>query len=169
VTWISEIQDRVDAATPGPWKNFDPGWRYVVDPHNDSICDLPTGSEFADANFIAHARSDIPRLLAEVEYANKRADQLQEGISAKVTSNIESAERMADYAVTIIDLRAEVKKLTGERDEATKRWTIWQERDTKRLEKITRYREALERISRMDYHGPCARIAATALSEGEGT
>jgi hypothetical protein len=67
MTRISEIQDRVDAATPGPWENFPLDWRCVVDPHNDSICDLHTGGEIADATFIAHARADVPLLLAEVK------------------------------------------------------------------------------------------------------
>jgi hypothetical protein len=45
---LTEIEARVSAATPGPWTTYD----------DDSE---------ADAEFIAHAREDIPALLAEVK------------------------------------------------------------------------------------------------------
>ena len=65
---------------------------------------------------------------------------------------------LAQRKDTVIKLRAQVATLTEERDQMAASVAVCSD-----------YREALERISRMDYHGPCARIAATALSEGEGT
>lgn len=83
------IKARADAATPGPWvvsseyaSGVDLGykpdhertWGYGCG--NDFVCDLNDGEyheyhnkaeQLANASFIAHARQDIPDLLAEVE------------------------------------------------------------------------------------------------------
>jgi hypothetical protein len=59
MTRLSEIQDRVDAATPGPWP-----------------IGLFTGyHKPADATFIAHARADVPLLLAEVKKLTGERDE----------------------------------------------------------------------------------------------
>src|SRR6185369_17455614 len=89
-----------DAATPGPWYrvgmpwNRDAAWVNAgsPDPHQlRFVCDLdPTladvdrdedgpGNEVADAEFIAHARTDVPALLAriaELEAERDRARRL---------------------------------------------------------------------------------------------
>lgn len=80
--WLDEVKERCEKATPGPWKHFvtesfsanvvGDGW--VV-----ARCEtFSTGQELADAKFIAHARGDIPRLLAIVErlgeYARHKPD-----------------------------------------------------------------------------------------------
>ena len=92
---LSEIQARAEAATPGPWKPFQPCneegytdwwvWRDNGDPFYNGVVNvsgreepgavgdacITDGSdpeqEHNDAAFIAHAREDIPYLLAEVE------------------------------------------------------------------------------------------------------
>lgn len=82
-TRIAEIQARVDAATLGPWYVVGPPWNEGApwinavdeDPHNGSfICDFvdlreengprESISSEEDADFIAHAREDVPFLLA---------------------------------------------------------------------------------------------------------
>lgn len=74
---IEVIRRRVGAATPGPWVNasmkFSAGWRALVhagrrnidlaDPRDRATDD----TDNANAEFIAHAREDIPALIAEVE------------------------------------------------------------------------------------------------------
>ena len=71
---LSEIRARAEAATPGPWvaereddyewtvvgSTYEPDCRYV-------IADCGFDSPQSNATFIAHARADIPYLLAEVE------------------------------------------------------------------------------------------------------
>jgi len=73
---LAAIRARADAATPAPWKLW--GMSVLADPVGDS--NLDTAIHVAntsyrnaqghprtnDADFIAHARSDVPALLAEV-------------------------------------------------------------------------------------------------------
>lgn len=79
---LTTIRERAEKATKGPWlvDNLGSG---VVSEHavsywwngeSDEICSLSDGGEYIentnagnDAAFIAHAREDIPRLLAEIE------------------------------------------------------------------------------------------------------
>ena len=64
---LKKIKDRADKATSGPWAAYKPGKI-----RTDVGC-----SEFrvykimdpCDANFIAHARTDVPRLIEVIEYA----------------------------------------------------------------------------------------------------
>lgn len=94
------IKARADAATPGPWvvsseyaSGVDLGykpdhertWGYGCG--NDFVCDLNDGEyheyhnkaeQMANASFIAHARENVPALMAEVERLraeNKRLEK----------------------------------------------------------------------------------------------
>jgi len=66
---LDEIRDRHDRATPGPWK----AWVEGRD-HTSGSSFVQTGGEdiemsgatTADYDFIAHAKQDVPRLLAEI-------------------------------------------------------------------------------------------------------
>lgn len=83
---LDDIRARTAAATKGPWEHdaFDSGHsryemdRYVGTPDGDTICDLDglarsrneepaTDDGGADAEFIAAARTDIPKLLAALD------------------------------------------------------------------------------------------------------
>jgi len=81
---LDEIKARCDAATPGPWveERDEDSLQAIVSGEEDVIgawCD-PGGGDFGpaisdeDASFIAHAREDIPALLAEVERLRKRVE-----------------------------------------------------------------------------------------------
>ena len=59
--WLQEIRDRADKATPGPWEALD--YSGVV---TGTTCDVRYVPENPDAQFIAHARTDVPRLIALV-------------------------------------------------------------------------------------------------------
>ena len=70
---LAEIQEREQAATPGPWIAYGIGddevwsetpWDHVAE----------TMGNVADARFIAAARTDVPSLLAAVEAVLKLAD-----------------------------------------------------------------------------------------------
>ena len=71
---IAEIRERCDQATPGPWKSFVEareqmsGSDFIQTDGEDIYL---TGGTVADQDFIAHARQDIPKLLAEIERLKK--------------------------------------------------------------------------------------------------
>lgn len=75
---LNTIKERAKKATFGPWYVDDERWpgnanlQYWFNTHYDGVGAAATK---ADAEFIAHAREDIPRLVAEVE-------RLREGLSA---------------------------------------------------------------------------------------
>lgn len=73
---IAAIRARAQAATPGPWEAPESEWSdpHVVTTDGEWIAAFiacyPEGAipmDAADATFIAHARTDIERLLAAVE------------------------------------------------------------------------------------------------------
>ena len=75
-TELSAIRARADAATPGPWEwedvDLDRVWptpsRILAGQHGE-VCSFDADDDplAADAQFIAHARADIPALLAEID------------------------------------------------------------------------------------------------------
>ena len=67
---LSEIKARCEAATLGPWKSWIEGRDHsggsnVITAAGDDI--EPSGGTAADQGFMAHARQDIPELIAEIE------------------------------------------------------------------------------------------------------
>lgn len=71
---LDAIQERVDAATLGPWSNDYGGNVDQVDPDGARIADNLTQ---ADAEFIAHARQDVPALLADNERLRAENERLR--------------------------------------------------------------------------------------------
>lgn len=72
------MKARVEAATPGPWRSFvegrdhDSGDSFIMTGGEDLYirCEAYRGGGgnfCADQDFIAHARQDVSRLIAEVE------------------------------------------------------------------------------------------------------
>jgi hypothetical protein len=67
---MDAIRERCNQATPGPWKSYiegrdhDSGASFIM----TSGADIELiGASLADQDFIAHARQDIPQLLAEIQ------------------------------------------------------------------------------------------------------
>jgi len=70
---LAEIEARANAATPGPWELCQSETHcHVVYPDDTHVGGVD-GEHWwpADAEFVAHARTDIPRLLAEVRALRK--------------------------------------------------------------------------------------------------
>lgn len=67
---LSEIKNRAEAATKGPWKAYvegrdmEIGSSFIQTEENDIEM---IGATQADFDFIANARQDIPKLLEEIE------------------------------------------------------------------------------------------------------
>ncbi|MBR0831797.1 hypothetical protein JQ612_01230 [Bradyrhizobium manausense] len=67
---IETIRARCEQATAGPWRSFIEKRDKISGPDfiqtgGEDI--YLTGATIADHDFIAHARQDIPRLIAEIE------------------------------------------------------------------------------------------------------
>ena len=79
---LSAMRARIEATTPGPWTSYFEGRDHYA---GDSFIQTATqdlyisaedyaggGGHFcADQDFIAHARQDMPRLIAEIERLRK--------------------------------------------------------------------------------------------------
>ena len=71
---IEAIKARCEAATRGPWRSFvegrdhESGSNFIMTGSGSSRGkDIePNGATVADQDFIAHARQDVPRLVAEI-------------------------------------------------------------------------------------------------------
>jgi hypothetical protein len=79
---IKAIEARCAAATPGPWraehKREDDYAAQVTAGKDGTIADLEHAydeQDMIDATFIAHARTDIPALLAALKAAQAEADK----------------------------------------------------------------------------------------------
>ena len=67
--WLDEIEQRVMRATPGPWTSFVEGRDHTSGSSfiRTAADDIElSGATIDDQDFIAHAREDIPALIAEV-------------------------------------------------------------------------------------------------------
>jgi len=88
---LDAIRARAEAATEGPWGVIDwdspdegVNFIHVLQEQDglETVCALPNPAEYtnrsclrADAEFIAHAREDVPALLAEVERLRRDRDE----------------------------------------------------------------------------------------------
>lgn len=103
---IAEIKAREEAATEGPWSHEGSGNVYTGSILAISSC----GGEYGchetlpqdDAHFIAHARTDIPRLLDEVE---RLRDELDD--ATMFQGEIES------YRIALESIYAEVRDIAN--------------------------------------------------------
>jgi hypothetical protein len=81
---LKAIEARANAATPGPWHlaitgDDDPD-RANIEAGAIDVCDNPTND---DATFIAHARTDVPALVAEVRRLRRHSEALYELLSLR--------------------------------------------------------------------------------------
>src|SRR5713101_6577091 len=76
---LAVVRRRVERATPGPWR-YEHGTNSIYAGEavpGDSVADVH-GPQ--DGTFIAHAREDIPALIAEVERQYAKRDALREAL-----------------------------------------------------------------------------------------
>lgn len=125
---LAAIEARAKAATPGPWQEFygsrfDGKQRFYVGQVGPtvSVNDITgDGLPRADAEFIAHAREDVPALVAEVKRHVEYDDERD--TVAGVSELVEQCRAHQRYAHMLIDwryantLRLEVECLRTETD-----------------------------------------------------
>jgi hypothetical protein len=99
---LHAIEQRVAVCTPGPWCHRLLGFiECCAEPahvigvtcqgHDPKHVTLPAAD---NAAFIAHAREDVPRLIAEVRRLHQRVKQLESSLrEAKGAANSELVER----------------------------------------------------------------------------
>lgn len=84
-TEMQEIEKRCEAATPGPWKTIN-YWNVYTSP-KDGIGVMVASTEHTggdreeeaiNADFIAHARQDIPALLSTVRELQRQVKDMEE-------------------------------------------------------------------------------------------
>lgn len=97
---IEQIKARAEAATPGPWERHYDGIIRRVDGLDNWICQEPSGDIrqiTADMEFIAHARTDIPFLIQEIER-----------LQAELLSLRVMVDRLAEARAILLASRPEV-------------------------------------------------------------
>lgn len=131
---IDAIRARAEAATPGPWEwnteRFKGGWSGITGKDNAEILfpnhcndgddgyawfeDFPND---ADAAFIAHAREDIPALLAEVDRLTAENERIP-----RIMDIVEKYEKevVPDYEKLIAALPARAEQAEADAELAEK-------------------------------------------------
>lgn len=100
---LAEIEARVEAADDGPWRvrgsQVDPSWKWAAGVESTSLDPGEVDTTIAevvdapDAEFIAHARTDVPALLAVVKGVLALADEM----NAASDREAEMADRYGGY------------------------------------------------------------------------
>lgn len=100
------IKARAEAATPGPFKvfyralDFHSGFYESLwaEGQKEVICAVSHGkNDRADAEFLAHAREDVPALLAEVERLRAEVKSLN-SIVESMSENIASLDKELEFS-----------------------------------------------------------------------
>jgi hypothetical protein len=106
---LAEIRRREGAASPGPWEDFEGDIEGVchITPHGNVNTMARTGQAYshADGAFIAHARADIPELLAEVlrlRAALEHAERVAADRLAEDEKYLAGWKDARDHAVKIV-------------------------------------------------------------------
>jgi hypothetical protein len=121
---IDEIEDRANAATPGPWTyhdgcgyvevppcgaiEFKPGWErsvhFLARVHNNHV-EGEDGLGF-DGAFIAAARTDVPALIARVRELEAECERLKTFAAQNFSTMIrQEAEQMREYGLSYEGVR----------------------------------------------------------------
>lgn len=99
--WLQEIRDRVDKATPGPWRVVAHGeqdclarreitaGKHIMIARVDCVPGVAADFD-RDYAFIAHARTDVPRLIDAVA-------EITDALEAAITEVQRRCPRLCDY------------------------------------------------------------------------
>jgi hypothetical protein len=113
---LDAIEARYEAATPGPWR-VEKSWVVGGKGRGEWNVACVAGEPPRDADFIAHARTDIPALLAAI-------DDYEARIAAQKSEMEAAVEREAQHLAAIDELEARNAKLEAVA-EAAKEATLY--------------------------------------------
>lgn len=89
---LNAIKERVAKATPGPWE-YDEEDRGIWNKGALNYLGTVTLSHI-DAEFITHAREDVPALVAEVERLQKRLEQTEKCYEIMEKATFKATDKM---------------------------------------------------------------------------
>lgn len=128
---LAAILARAEAATPGPWEVYPTsppvGSSWLLSGEVSIGMMAPKGGagsqdHLADAEFCAHARTDVPALVAEVRRVEEERDAFSEAMRVRDDDMREELQRhlasSSKLDRTCQYLKAELAKAERERDEA---------------------------------------------------
>jgi hypothetical protein len=111
---LEAIEARADAAVPGPWEMLGPSKYSPNEAYIKAPIEIYTGYEGemspADVQFIAHARTDVPALCAEVRRLRGLLVEAAEEMAA--AEGLLANERwgaIGRYRATLAKIQSEVK------------------------------------------------------------
>ena len=103
---LDEIKARAEAATPGPWDVLQYEARTTCDVIGDRI--VVTQVRKADAKFIAHARTDNPWLIEQLEAKDAEIERLRKDLTEDLLFRSARRSEMAHA-----EARNEIERLRG--------------------------------------------------------
>ena len=113
---LDQIAARADAAQPGPWARYSRSDHASLKSSNGEMVAGTFGWEWggieheADADFIAHARDDVPALLAEVRRLRAAEQRVQALIEGNDWNWIEVADEPGFTREQVADALAGIKR-----------------------------------------------------------
>ena len=102
---LEAIAARCEAATPGPWEVLsdelvDTVWLNAATPEDDkpiALFDYRPGTlNRANADFVAHARQDVPVLLAAMRSMQQRIQDLLEANNREIKARVEAKRQLEE-------------------------------------------------------------------------
>lgn len=124
---LSEIEARLKAATPGPWKRYEAEWYQQVISNPDPRPEMYKHSDIAErvgarvnAEFIAHAPEDMAYLLdrikqleEEVRLLDEEATALEHGRERREKENATLTQRLAEVTAQAERYKAACEAFTA--------------------------------------------------------
>lgn len=111
---LAQIAERCEKATEGPWDDFSEGLGWVGNVYRyDELTDtddmeiahcLNKRNNYNDAAFIANARQDIPKLLAEIERLISSVETIRELTSCKETEDFAERTLKGTEKITLTEI-----------------------------------------------------------------
>ena len=129
---LDAIEARANAATRGSWSafhwddepSFDRGWAVTSDAGDDWVADYLRAEDVA---FIAHARTDVPALVAALREARADCE----------THHTTVVHQCCEDAQAVPSLRAALATVTAERDDWRRRYEALRDGVTGLADRIT--------------------------------